>query len=82
MCEGDEFAEIRLEMREEQCLKLLVGHVQLVLRVSAPVHRVLIDGNVDGVLNVLLNQLLVQLAILLEVLLERGVHIEALLALQ
>lgn len=48
----------------------------------APVHRILVDGDVDGVLDVFLYQLLVEFAIRLKVLLERTVEFEALFALE
>lgn len=59
LSKGYEFPEVGLEIGHEQRLKLLVWHVQLVLRMPTPVHRVLIDGYVDGVLDVFLYQLLV-----------------------
>lgn len=54
-----EFAEVGLKIGHEERLKLLVWHVQLMLRMPTPVHGVLIDGYVDGILDVFLYQLLV-----------------------
>ena len=63
-------------------VEFLIGDVHEVAGVSAPVHRVLVDGDVHDVLDVLLDDLLVERGILVEDILDGAAHPKGLAPIQ
>ena len=63
-------------------VEFLIGDVHEVAGVSAPVDRVLVDGDVHDVLDVLLDDLLVERGVLVEDILDGAGHLEGLAPVQ
>lgn len=69
---GD-FQQIGFELGQKETLEISVWNMKLMVGMSTPMNRKLVDGNINFILNVLLDQLLVERGVTLEKLFDKTV---------